>query len=1189
MKKKSHTLNKPLWPRKSLNIMRCILFFILLGTLESFAGVTYSQALKLSLKTQNKTIQDVLTTIEEKSDFYFTYNIKQIDAQRKVSIQVKDKTVTEILDELFAEDDVHYIINDKHIALYKSNETKARLQAIRVSGIITDKNGEAIIGANILEKGNTTNGTISDMDGNFSLTVPENAILVISYIGYDKVEIPVNGRSVIQITLTEDSQTLEEVVVVGYGTQKKVNLTGSVSTVNFEKEALSRPITTAAAALSGMSAGLQVMQSSGRPNSESIGIQIRGTGTLNSSAPLVLVDGMEQSLSDVNPNDIATISILKDAASCSIYGNRGANGVILITTKTGKQGKVNVTYSGTFSYNTPSNFVRMVSNYADYMELINESAENIGQSTVYSDATINKWREAEKNPNGIAESGYPNYVAYPNTDWFDAIFKEKMMSEHTISVLGQEGRTNYNFSGTYLNNPGLVDNSGVKKYFVRTNLSSDITKWLRVGARLWGYHTDQDRNDVNNLTDYSFKKLVPGVYPYYDGKFGGIESHEEDPAAGNAILTLDGNGDSYYKYNQLYTTVYADINFLKDFSYNVTFNYDYFATEHKYTGGSNSTYSFSRDQIVQAATPSDQISTYMYNKGFFKWKFTQLLKWNHVFDQKHDVGAMAGYEEERYKENWSDSQKQGVLDPTITDLTTVTTMKYIKGGRTGYTSRSYFGRATYAYDSRYLFEVNLRYDGSSRFSPDSRWGLFPSFSAGWRVSEEAFMENSGVDNLKLRASWGKLGNNSIGNYEWQSTYGSAYYAFGDNKTSALVQSSLANSALEWETTTITDIGVDFAILNNRLTAEIDYYDKTANGILYRPDIYLTMGNKTAPLKNIAEVNNRGIEVTLGWQDKIEKVNYRISGNISYNRNQVTKYKGELNRGWKVDENGNKTYYTNLGDVSTGGGTRIVEGKIINEFYMLDPYKGDASYFNSDGSVNIAGGPKDGMIRSEKDMQWLEAMVDAGHQFYPNQQIDKSKIWYGDYIYADSNGDGIYGNTHDMNFQNTSTTPKYIYGLQASASWNNFDFSMNWAGAAGFKVYWYETGQNSSAGIYGLAIGKKVGYDHYFYDPENPSDPRTNLTSKNPRLTLNQGSDQSGSQWSSVHLHNADFIKLKNLTIGYTLPKNILSKLYAENIRFYVSGENLLTITPFEGIDPEMRAGVGYAPLRQYAFGVNVTF
>lgn len=425
--------------------------------------------------------------------------------------------------------------------------------------------------------------------------------------------------------------------------------------------------------------------------------------------------------------------------------------------------------------------------------------------------------------------------------------------------------------------------------------------------------------------------------------------------------------------------------------------------------------------------------------------------------------------------------------------------------------------------------------------------------------------------------------------EWQAVYNSAKYAFGGSLNNGLAITSISNNLLEWESTAITNIGIDFATLRNRLTFEAEFYNKVTDGILYRPDMYMSLGTASGPRQNIAEVTNRGIEMTLNWQDRIGKVEYRVSGNFAYNQNKVSKYKGELQRGWVTDENGNRVYQTNIGDVSTGGSTRVIEGKMINEYYMLQPYKGSGNGFNADGTVNINGGPRDGMIRTVDDMKWLNAMVGAGYKFYPRQNVSKSGIWYGDYIYADLNGDGVYGNDADNEFQGCSNVPKYNFGLQASANWKGFDFSMNWSGAAGFKIYYYRLALNSSATIKGYAIGEAIANDHYFFDPKNPNDPRTNLSSKNPRLTNNSGNDQSGMTQSSVHLQKGDYIKLKNLTIGYTLPAVLSKKVYAQNIRFFASGENLFTITGYEGMDPEMRTAVGYSTMRQYAFGVNITF
>lgn len=1168
--------------------MRGVILFILLGTLQSFANLSYSQSVKLSLNMENTTVQEVLATIEQKSGFYFTYNLEQVKVTRKVSVNFKDKTVPEVLDELFAKENIHYVINDKHIALYKGNERQVVLQTKKeIKGVVTDKNGEPIPGANIIEKGNPTNGTITDVDGNYTLSVSGNSVLIASYIGYNKIEIQVKDRSVVDISLSEDTQALEEVVVVGYSTQKKVNLTGSVSTVNFE-EMSSRPVTDASQALSGASPGLQIMQSSGQPNAESFSYNIRGVGTLNSSSPLILVDGMEQSISMVNPSDIANVSILKDAASCAIYGNRGANGVILITTKNGTEGKISVTYDGTVSYNEPFKIVHTISDYVQYMKLMNESSNNLGNSDMFSQSSIDLWEAAKADPDGISASGYPNYVAYPNTDWWDEIYTKQWMQKHTISLNGKEKKTGYSMSFSYIDNPGIMKNTGYNRYMGRVNLYSDITDWLRVGTRTSGNVTDQEvsvtsYNGSSHINSMNTEKMVPCIYPYYDGKYGAPEGPEEDPQSHNGLWDNVLNG--FDKYSQLYTEWYAQVKFLKYFTYNFDFYYQDLRRERKVSDASVGKFSFSKGAYSTGADDPSTLYTRMYYTRTNRTKLNHLLNYNQSFGV-HDVSAMIGYEEETYNYRETNVSKLGLTDAAVNDLNAATTPYSTAGYGTEYAARSVFGRANYAYKSRYLLEFNLRYDGSSRFAPDYRWGAFPSFSAGWRMNEESWLKPvQWLTNLKLRASWGKLGNNAIGNYDWQSVYSAANYSTGQALTSGIAVTSIANAALTWEETAVTNVGLDFGFFDNKLNGNIDVYNKLTTGILYTPDMYMVMGNATAPKENIAEVTNRGVELELGWRDNIGKdFSYSIKGQFSFNKNFVSKYKGKLERGWNKEHT---EYSTNIGDVSTGSTTRVIEGRQINEFYLPNVYNGNGSYFNADGTVNINGGPKDGMIRTENDMQWLQAMQAAGYTFQPYNNIAKNALWYGEYIYADANGDGIYGNSYDSEFQGTSTTPKYNFGLQASANWKDFDLSMTWGGSAGFSIYYYGKARNSSETTYGYAIPDAVADDHYFYDPENPSDPRTNLSSKQPRLVNVSGAQSSAS--SSLHLEKGNFIKLRNLTLGYTMPKSISKKFYVERLRVYASGENLFAITGFSGMDPEMRVSMGYSTMRQYAFGINLTF
>ncbi len=1050
---------------------------------------------------------------------------------------------------------------------------------ITVTTVVKDNVG-ALPGVGVVVKG-TTNGTMTDENGSATLNnVPANGTIVVSYLGYTTVEVPVNGRAQIAVTMEEDALALEETVVVGYDVQKKVNLTGSVSAVDFDKVATkSRPMVNATQTLTDASPGLQVMQGRGMPGDEAISMNIRGIGTLNSSGPLVLVDGIEQGINSVNPADIANVSILKDAASCAIYGNRGANGVILVTTKNGsKDGKISVEYNGNFAYSEPFKVIHTVENYVDYMNLFNEARDNTGRPHIYSDSNIEKWTAASKDPNGklSPDQAYPNYVAYPNIDWWDYIYLNQWQQTHSVTINGKEKRSGYTMSFGYTDNPGVVRNAGYKRFNGRVNLYSDVTDWLRVGTRISGNRTNHDVSSMSSgfFGSLSTQKMVPATYPMYDGKYGAPECDQEDPQSHNPLWDADGNVGHDYR-TLLVTDWYAQVKFLKHFTYNFDYYYTDNRREKKTAPKPLGKYSFQKNAYTTGADDPSTLYTYMYYTRSNQYKMVNTLNYMQTFGS-HDVSALLGYEEQEYDYRMTDVSKLGLTDASVNDLNAAANPYSTSGYGDGYTARSWFGRVNYAFKNRYLFEANFRYDASSRFAPDYRWGFFPSFSAGWKISDEPWMQNfTNLNNLKLRASWGKLGNNSVGYYAWQSVYNTANYAYGSALANGIAVTSIPNSAIQWEETAVTNLGLDFGFFNGRLSGSIDAYNKLTTGILYAPNISYIYGFNGAPTMNLAEVTNRGVELEVEWKNSIgSDFNYSIRGNVAYNKNWVSKYKGKL----AEDK-------SNLGDVSTGGNNRVLEGHEINEWYLPTVYKGTGTYFNG-GAVDPNGGPKDGMIRTEQDLQWVQAMKAAGYSFQPQNTVSNQALWYGEYIYADNNGDGFYGNANDAEFQGMSTTPKWNFGLSASASWKGIDFSMMWGGSAGFSTYYLVTCQNSSSLVSGYAIPDRVAYDHYFFDPSNPSDPRTNLTSKNPRLMENNSQSTTAStKW----LYDASFLKLRNVTLGYTLPQNLTRKFFVEKLRFFASGENLFALTSFPGMDPEMRTGVGYSTLRQYSLGVNVTF
>ncbi|MDY6378430.1 MAG: TonB-dependent receptor [Bacteroidales bacterium] len=1192
--------NKDFGLRQKRKILCLAVCLFLLPLSFAHASPQSPQNAKVTLNMSNVPLEDVLTKIEEQTKALFVINDSDVDVKQHVSIVANKEPVRNVLDRLLNNRGLFYSIEGINIIIYKQKNGSSGNVSPSISGsmgmpkyitgkIVDDKN-EPVVGASVIEIG-TRNGATTDDQGRFAINVNSNANLSVTCIGYVSQQISARGKDRFDIVLQTDLKLLDEVVVIGYGVQKKVNVTGSVATVNYSDKSKSIPATTTSGLLQGTSPGMYVYQNSGQPGSENVIIRIRGLGTLNDNNPLVIIDGFPGSIDSVNPDDVETVSVLKDAASCAIYGNRGANGVILITTKSAKQGNINVEYDGMASLQKPMHHFEVISNYADYMEFMNEASFNVNKTPAFSQSMIDLWREKEKDPNGIAESGYPNYVAYPNIDWMDAIYDDATYQKHTLSASGSIKDTKFLTSISFMNNPGVIAGNTAKRYSFRVNVESKLTNWLEIGGRFFGYRQDRDQNDA--VGSFGFQnRCVPGIYTYYDGKYGWIENPEQDGMSRNNLYFFNraqGNNITHYSNATAYLNIYLPY----DLKYTASFNYDWRDSFSKFYRKVSKAYSFRRDQVAYNYSDLSRLNQTESHSHTGTWTFQTNINWNHIFAADHDVTAMVGFEAYKDKVYDLSATKSTAANSVLHQMDNFINPTTISGNNTDYTAASIFGRVTYAYKNKYLAEVDSRYDGSSRFARHNRWGFFPSFSLGWKVSEEDFMKGSWVNYLKLRASWGKLGNNAVDNYAYHSLFTSGYdYVFGGSQAAGYV-AQLSNNSIKWEKTTTTDIGAEVAVLDYRLSLEADFYNKITNGILYAAPISLTIGDKKPPVQNLCEVTNKGIEITLGWKDQIGDFSYGIAGNFTRNWNEVTKYRGKLEAGWVTDENGNRVYKTNLGDVSTyvDGTRRTIEGKQIAELRVLEVYKGNGKYFMADGSVNPNGGPKDGMIRTEEDMNWLRAMVSAGYSFLPNKTIAKNGIWYGDFIYKDVNGDGIYGNENDYVFQNKSETPKYYFGLNFNLGWKGFDFSMQLYGAAGAMMYWRLVGFNSYSTAPECTLPKDIAYDHYFYDPENTSDPRTNLTSKHGRITMNNGSEQNGGGAYSNHwLYKTDYLKIKNITLGYTLPQKWMKTIGIESARIFLTGDNLHTFTDWPGMDPEFSSKYNYfAAIRQYTFGVNIKF
>ena len=1094
-----------------------------------------------------------------------------------------------------------------------------------VTGTVFDDTGMTVIGASVVEKGTTNNGSITDMDGKFSLKVQDDATLVISYIGYVTQEISVKGKTDITVTLQQDNEMLEEVVVVGYGVQKKVNLTGSVASVGADKIA-NRPVTSLGQALAGAAPGVRITQGSGAPGEESISIQVRGPGSFNNSSPLIIVDGVQADMAPLNTDDIESVSILKDASSAAIYGSRAANGVILITTKKGKNNeKPRVTFNAMFASQQPVTDYSLMASTADFMELHNIAKLNAqptsGGNPDYSYSSIEEWRAADANPNGIytnptTGNQIPNWLAYPNTDWAQYLFQPSFYHRYGVNVTGGSANTTYLLSLGYQNNPGTLDNTAMQRFNMRANVETKIADFITFGTQTYG---TKEFKDPGSTSMTYLQQAYPGINPIYDGKYGASENPEVSNID-NILQQVAAQGGRN-TYTRLNTTWYTNVELpLKGLVAEAKFNWSQYTRHDEHYSQNQPRYSFrdSFDTPKEGVSVLDQATTYRYYYESTSYTADLLLRYNNTFG-KHDVGGLFGYEQYRAETTGFSATMQGLIDWGITDITSGAEMYSIGGSAKSVNAMlSYFGRLNYAYDSKYLFEFSFRSDASSKFAPGHRRGFFPSGSAAWRISEEPFFEpiRNIFSNMKLRASYGSLGNTVSGNYDWQALYSSVNNVFNESVQNGLIQASIQNLGLSWEKVTTWNIGLDLGFFDNRLTAEMDYYIRNTSDILTNSVIYKTMGTIDAPMSNTASLRNRGFEINLGWNDRIRDFSYGASLNLGFNKNEITDFQGTLR--WEQDPNtldiwGNPTWrYTNLADVSTGGNTRRVEGHMIDEWFLRRPYSGDATYYLADGSVNPNGGPRDGMIRTKADLDWVRAMMDAGYTFNNNlREIgpDGSSLWYGDLIMADLNGDGKYGNDDDREFTGKSTTPKVTFGLNLYAQWKGIDVSMVWSGR--FGSYHYLKGRGANENMITNIKDQLPGdaWDKfYFYDAEaaynglitdedgvirgttyDPAtDPNASINGKYPRLLTSGGTAPS----STYYLQNTSFVKLKSLQIGYTLPKKWLSKAHIENLRIFLTGENLLTFKHkgFEGVDPELGSSLVVYPIaRMFSGGISLTF
>lgn len=1013
-----------------------------------------------------------------------------------------------------------------------------------IKGVVQDAFGP-IAGANVIEKG-TTNGTITDMDGNFTLDVAPNSILVITFIGYKEQQLPVNNQKTFNIKLTEDSQALDEVVVVGYGTQKKVNMSGSVTSVNVSEMAESRPLTNISTALAGTAPGVQITSSNNLPsNNGDADIKVRGQGTLNNSSPLVIIDGVEGTLNSVSPQDVETVSVLKDAASSAIYGSRAANGVILITTKQGKSGKMKLDYTGYVSFQTLDQPYEVVSDYANYMEYLNEGMANSNKPKPFSDNVINLWREKSKDPNGLNEYGMPNYLAYPNNSIFD-VYETGVSHQHNISASGGSEKITYYTSFNYLNNPGILENCGFERFSLRANVDSQVKDWLKIGVNLSGYtsNTTPVSDNIDDIYTYGLTGGNPGIAYLDDQNRLGINANAEDDPQNatnnpyNRLRNVSGN----IQINTLKTRLYAVLTPLKGLTIQGSYTYDYYDKFKENKPNFVPMYNFQTNTLYTDGVGQTSIAN--YNEKTFRNFMDATVRYErNFFDNRLSTNLMVGGSQEQYKRQYFSGTRKDLIDPSLNVIGGAIGESSTTGNVTEWAMRSFFGRLNLGWDDKYLLEVNLRADGSSRFLADNRWGYFPSFSAAWRISEEGFMENTKnwLDNLKVRASYGSLGNNTLGdnrdndgNYTSQSLYAQTNYVLGRAVAMGLSQTAIANAALTWETTYITNVGLDYNVLGNRLSGSVEFFNKRTEGILIDLPAPKVHGNATIPKQNSAQITNRGLEFSTNWSDKAGKdFSYNVGFNFTYIKNNVDKFKGD--------------------DYTIKDARILQEGLPIWSLYVREA---------------------DRIIQTDEDLAIVQAMLDnpavEGKVVFPYGTPQK-----GDILYKDLNGDGLV-NDDDRTVIGNGQNPTFTYGVNLGFNWKGIDFSALIQGQAGIKDV-YLSALYKTTVRQGYQLNADVIDGRWYEGRTDASYPR-----------LLDYSDTRNEQYSDFWVTDKSYLKIRNITLGYTLPTAWSKVAYMDRVRFYGSLENFFTFTKWKGYDPEVN-GIKYPTMRQVVIGVNVTF
>lgn len=1139
--------------------MQCLIVFLIqLLTLQLLvAADTRGQGLKdtrLSIEFTDQTLSGIFKLIEDQTEYVFAFPDDVRKSEQRFSLRFENETLENVLIRLAKECGlkfrvVQYTITSAFNKNKRSWEARVIVQdgdEIIISGTVTDEEeGLPIPGVNILVKGTNT-GTSTDVNGSYTISVPGNDdVLIFSFIGFVTQEVAVANRTTINVTLQRDVTQLNEVVVVGYGERSRANLTGAVASVDSEVLE-SRPITDTRTALQGVIPGLYIQRGSGQPGSEGFNINVRGVSSLNQgeeingggNAPLILVDGIPGNLDLINPADIASISVLKDA-SASIYGARAANGVILVTTKGGKKGPPQISYSTNFAVSKLAGLMDTPNHY-QMAVMDNEANIHNGAAPMYTPELLERVRVGDPNPIPHPVYGSSGWMLFfTSTDWHDAVFENGFQQKHTINVSGGGESSNYYLSGSYYDQRGVIkyadDNN--KRYNLRLNYDYDFSKRIRLESKI--ALENQHRTDIGGATAAGVMYETIFGMPNHPVYTQSGEKYFAQGGWGNAVAQAKEGETATYDTRNINTNFKLIVDVVEGLKLNLQSGINYQWQDNTNIANSHPLYTWDESAIAyySIANP-DQTWVHQYNSNNIYRNFTGYFQYKKLFG-RHEIDIMGGASHEENDFDWNDAGRTNFITDGLWALGLGSTDNMTNnGGGDHWAIRSVFSRLGYVFDNKYMIEANLRYDGSSRFHADTRWGLFPGISAGWRLSEESFISDLGVfDNLKLRASYGETGNQEgidLYDYLQRVTIGRGYpYPFGQGRQdlSAFLSGMVALDRT-WETIATTNVGLDATLLSTKLDFSIDYFVKRNKNMLI-PVTYPSMLGAIPPYSNAGELETKGFETALTWQDKRGDFSYSARVMWSDAKNKI------------IDYGGSDTYNLGL--------THIREGYPVDSYFAYE---------------------YDGLIRTQEE---LDAYKQLGGV--------PGDIGIGDAKFRDRNGDGRIDPYSDTPGEDGdvvhvgSTLPRHTYGLNLNAKWKNFDLGVFLQGVGKRTIF--------REGEYAIPWSDWWRQPPAFYYGNTWTEDRPDA--EYPRLS--HGSIRYWNyQPSTLQAVNAAYLRLKNLQVGYSLPVGLLEKISVSRARIYFSGFDLWEMHDVKGgWDPESsRSGFNYPFQRMYSVGVDIT-